>query len=94
MTDALVVFSIIVVGFGFAAARQAARRKGRTLVWSVAAFFFPPTLLRLELLPSTNHPPTAVASNLVLEWVGSLTVVAAVVVTVVQLQSTADFWLR
>jgi hypothetical protein len=67
---------VVVLALACAAARQAARRKGRTLACGFWAFWFPPLLLLLELLP-TSDPPPAVASNLVLEWVASLVVLVA-----------------
>lgn len=60
-----------------AAALQAARRKGRTpFGWGIATFFFPPTLLLLELL--SGRPSKTETSNLVLEWVASLLMIAFV----------------
>jgi hypothetical protein len=85
MTGTSAFVGLIVACLACAAARQAARRKGRTLAWGFAAFFFPPSLLLLELLSTNTPPPTAAVSNLVLEWVASLTVLVAVVAVAVQL---------
>ena len=71
------------VALACAAARQAARRKGRTLAWGMAAFFCPPLLLLLELLPPVADPAPAVRSNLVLEWVGSLAVLLVLLAALV-----------
>jgi hypothetical protein len=79
------IAGFVIVCLALAAAQQAARRKGRPLIWGLGAFFFPPLLLLLELLPTANPPPVPTTSNLVLEWVGSLAVLGAVVITLVQL---------
>lgn len=85
MTSASGVVGLIVACLACAAARQAARRKGRTLAWGVAAFFFPPSLLILELLSTNNPAPAGIVSNLVLEWVASLAVLGVAILIAIQL---------
>ena len=83
MTNASVFVGVAVVALACAAARQAARRKGRTLAWGMAALCCPPVLLLLELLPPVADPAPAVRSNLVLEWAGSLTVLMVLLAALV-----------
>ena len=85
MTSTSAVIGIVVVFLACAAARQAARRKGRSPAWGFGAFVFPPLLLLLELLSTSNPPPAPVASNLVLEWVASLVVLAFTLILIVQI---------
>jgi hypothetical protein len=63
-TASTVIAYIALIGLTVAGSRQAARRKGRTLAWGAAAFFFPLARLLLELLPSRappNRPPVTKA---------------------------------